>query len=242
MSHNGGMTVAAVILAASAESALTPVEGLPRVRRLVDLAWSGGALPIVVVAPDPDGTVAAALAGANVTLAEPAPMRLGPAGQMARGVEVAIATIRETDGAILWPARMAWVGAETVTSLIEAHGIRPEALVSPTWEGQRGWPVLLPAAALGLLRDETPDRMPDEIVGDLVAAGLPDLRLDLGDPGAVLDASVPREDLPPYQGPAAPVSGLVHEWGAPIADEADDAPLSGPALAPYGQAGDEDAD
>ena len=37
------MTVAAVILAASPESALADADGVPRVRRIVDSAWSGGA-------------------------------------------------------------------------------------------------------------------------------------------------------------------------------------------------------
>ena len=39
------MTVAAVILSATAEGSLADTLGQPRVRRLVDLAWSGGALP-----------------------------------------------------------------------------------------------------------------------------------------------------------------------------------------------------
>jgi CTP:molybdopterin cytidylyltransferase MocA len=233
------MTVAAVILAASNESALADVDGLSRVRRLADTAWSGGAMPIVVVAHDPAGAVAAALAGAPVILAEPAPAHLGPAAQMARGIEVAAASIRETDAAILWPARMVWAGPETVTSLIEAHGLQRDALITPAWRGQRGWPVLLPAAALGSLRSVAPDRTPDDVLADLRAGGLRELAVDLGDPGTVLDASVSRADLPPYVGPLSPVSGLAHEWGAPVADEPEDAPLAGPALAPYPQAADE---
>jgi hypothetical protein len=43
------MTVAAVILSATAEGALADALGQRRVRRLVDIAWSGGALPVVVV-------------------------------------------------------------------------------------------------------------------------------------------------------------------------------------------------
>jgi molybdenum cofactor cytidylyltransferase len=232
------MTVAAVILAASTESALADVEGLPRVRRLADIAWSGGALPIVVVADDPDGKIAAALAGAPVILAEPAPAALGPAGQMARGVEVAMAQVRGTDGALIWPARIVWAGPETVTSLIEAHGVQPGSLLTPTWQGQRGWPVLLPGAALGALRDVAPGHPPDEVLAALRSAGLPEVALDLGDPGTVLDAAIGREHLPPYQGPPGPVGGLAHEWGAAVADEPEDAPLGGPALAPYPQAGD----
>jgi hypothetical protein len=37
-------------------------------------------------------------------------------------------------------------------------------------------------------------------------------------------------------GPDEPPAGHVHEWGESIADVPEDAPLEGPALAPYGQA------
>ncbi len=83
------MTVAAVILSATAEGSLADTLGQPRVRRLVDLAWSGGALPIVVLAPDPDGAVAAALAGSEAVYGSPAPVEAGPVGQMVRGAELA---------------------------------------------------------------------------------------------------------------------------------------------------------
>ena len=49
------MTVAAVILAATAGGALADTLGQPRVRRLVDIAWAGGGLPVVVIAPDESG-------------------------------------------------------------------------------------------------------------------------------------------------------------------------------------------
>ena len=60
----GSVTVAAVILAASVEAALADGDGVPRIRRIADTAWAGGAMPIIVVSPDPDGTVAKALTGA----------------------------------------------------------------------------------------------------------------------------------------------------------------------------------
>jgi CTP:molybdopterin cytidylyltransferase MocA len=234
------VTVAAVILAASPESALAEVEGLPRVRRLADVAWSGGALPIVVVAPDRDGQVAAALVGAPVVLAQPAPVELGPAAQMARGIDVAGTEIRETDAALLWPARIVWTGPETVTSLIEAHGLQPEAVIRPAWQGERGWPALVPVTAVDLLRAVPPDQMPDAVLDALRAGGLPELVLELGDPGTVMDASTARADLPAYQGPAGPVGGAGREWGAVVAEEPADAPLAGPSLAPYPQAGDDE--
>jgi len=234
------MTVAAVILAASVESALADVEGQPRVRRLADAAWSGGAIPIVVVAPDPDGGVRAALSGASVTLAEPAPMERGPAAQIARGLTVAAETVRGIDGGLIWPARMVWVGPETVTSLIEAHGVDRSTILRPAFDGEAGWPVLAPMEAIEVLNGLGPDRMLDVIIDDLEKA-LGAVRLvQLGDPGTTHDASIARADLPDYAGPTEPAAPHSHEWGAAIVDEPDDTPLEGPALAPYGQAAEVD--
>jgi CTP:molybdopterin cytidylyltransferase MocA len=172
-----------------------------------------------------------------VTLAEPAPLDRGPAGQIARGIEVAAAEIRETDGAIVWPARFTWVGPETVTSLIEAFGVDAAGgIVRPAYEGEAGWPVLLPVGAAAQLANVPPDRMPDDVLIDVSADGVPVRQVELGDPGTTHDRSTPRADLPPYAGPPEPAGGHVHEWGAAIADQPDDAPLEGPSLAPYGQA------
>lgn len=232
----GAVTVAAVILAASPASALADADGLPAVRRIADLAWSGGATPIVVVSADPDGAVAAALAGAPVTLAEPAPPAGGPVAQIRRGIEVAAGEVRGTSGAFVWPARLTWVGAETVTSMIEIHGLDPDAILRPAYDGQAGFPVLVPMSATITLGDVAPDRMPDGVIDALAAAGAPIRDLELGDPGTVLGRDTARSDLPPYVGPSEPPLAHTHEWGAALADQAEDLPLEGPALAPYGQA------
>ncbi|HET9346755.1 MAG TPA: NTP transferase domain-containing protein, partial [Candidatus Limnocylindrales bacterium] len=164
------MTVAAIILSASPESAVADADGLPGVRRIADVAWSGGAVPIVVVSADPDGAVATALAGAPVTLAEPAPVDQGPKGQMARGLDVAQGEIQDLTGALIWPARMVWVGPETVTSMIEAHGPAAGDLLRPDYDGEPGWPVLLPVSAFDALRAVAPDRMPPSVIDDILAA------------------------------------------------------------------------
>ena len=174
------MTVAAVILAATPDSALADADGMPAVRRIADAAWSGGATPIVVVSFDPDGSVAAALAGAPVTLAEPAPNELGPAAQMARGADVARAEVVETDAFLMWPARMTWVGPETVTSLIETHGTVADAMLLPTWEGDTGWPALVPMSLLDRTRTIAPDQMPGDILAALVNSGATERRLGEG--------------------------------------------------------------
>lgn len=213
------MTVAAVILSSTADGALVPTQGQARVRRLADLAWSGGALPIVVVSADPDGAVNAALAGSEAIHATPAAPETGPVGQMVRGVDVAIEAVHDVSAALIWPARMTWVGPETVTSLIEAHGMDPGTILRPTWHGDPGWPVLVPIVRLGALRAVGPDRMPPDVIADLTLAA-PGRLVELGDPGVTIDADTPHDRLPDYEGPPDPPAGHTHEWGADVEAEA----------------------
>ena len=213
------MTVAAVILSATAEGSVADTLGQPRVRRLADLAWSGGALPIMVISPDPDGAVAAALAGSEAVYGSPAPSEAGPVGQMVRGAELAIAEVRDTTAVLLWPGRMTWVGPETVTSLIETHGMDPATMLRPTWHGDPGWPVLLPTAHLAALRNVAPDRMPSDVIEDLARA-IATRQVEMGDPGVLFDADTDPADLPAYEGPPDPPAGHSHEWGADVAAEA----------------------
>ena len=236
------MTVAAVILSATAQGALTDTLGQARVRRLVDIAWSGGALPVVVVSPDDDGAVAAALVGSEAVYGAPAAAEAGPAGQMVRGAELALHEVHETSGVLVWPARMTWVGPETVTSLIEAHGVSPGEMLRPAWDGAPGWPVLVPSAALAALRAVAADRMPPDIIEDL-ATTVPTRLVEVGDPGVVHDADTPFADLPPYDGPPDPPAGHTHEWGDGVEGEGVDGtvPGEGRGLAPFSQAADDEA-
>ncbi len=227
------MTVAAVVLAASVDSAVAEAAGRPAVRRISESAWAGGAVPIVVVSVERGGAVAAALTGSEAILAEPAPDEAGPVGQMLRGLAVARQSVSDTDAVLLWPAGMVWVDAETVTSLIQAHGLDPQTLLRPTWQGTPGWPVLLPMEREAALADVGPDRMPNEVLSDLERAGVPMRLIELGDPGATHGRDTALDDLPAYEGPAQPIGGHPPEWGAAAADRADESPLQGPALAPY---------
>lgn len=217
------MTVAAVILAAGPESALRDVEGVPNVRRLVDTAWAGGATPLVVVSFDPDGTVATVLAGSPTILAAPASETGGPAAQVARGIDVARAEVDGTDAALVWPARMGWVDAETVTSLIEAHGSDRAAVLRPAFGGAAGWPALVPVAHLEILRRQSADLAPEDLV-DAIVAAVGGRLVEVGDPGTLHDLDTSREDLPPFEGPPEPPAGHRHEWGSPAAAGPDAAP------------------
>jgi len=217
------VTVAACILAASPDADLRAVDGTPNVRRLVNLAWAGGALPVIVVAADPDGAIAAALAGTPAVLGAPAAVELGPAGQMARAIELARAEVDATDAVLLWPARMGWLDAETVTSLIEEHGRDREALLRPAYRGAAGWPILVPVGYLPALRSLSPDLVPSAIAEALAAATF-SRTIELGDPGIVLGLDTPRDALPPFEGPPEQPAGHRHEWGALVAAGPDEAP------------------
>jgi CTP:molybdopterin cytidylyltransferase MocA len=234
------VTVAAVILYRDAEGALADAAGRIAVRRAVESAWAGGATPVVVVAFDtPSGEVAAALAGSPAILAEPAPLEAGPAGQMARGMSVAVSSVADTEGALIWPGRLVWVDAETVTSLIEAYGTRRGSVLRPSYLGEAAWPVLVPIEQVATLAALGPSLMPDQLIGELFASVAGSSVIDTGDPGVIHDISTSMDDLPAYEGPAVPVTGHAPEWGAAAAEMPDDVPLEGPSLAPYSQAAEE---
>jgi CTP:molybdopterin cytidylyltransferase MocA len=226
------MTVAAVILAASPASALADADGTPGARRITDIAWSGGATPVLVCSFDPEGTVAAALANSEATLVDPVAPELGPVAQIVNGVEAAVHLVTETDAALVWPARLAWVDAETVTTLISAHGDDRAKVTRPAWHGESGWPTLLPLAHLDALRALAADRMPDQLLDDLEAAGIPFRIVETGDPGVTHDVSTSLADMPPYEGPPEPADQHAHEWGAATADQPDDTPVVGPDRLP----------
>lgn len=220
------MTVAAIILAASPASALADADGTPAVRRLAGVAWAGGATPVVVCSFDPDGAVGTALANADVTLVAPVAAERGPVGQIVNGIDAAMRLMAGTDAVLLLPARLAWVDAETVTTLIAAHGEDRQTVVRPAYRGEPGFPVLLPVAHLDAFRGLAVDRMPGDLFADLAALGVPFRVVDTGDPGVVLDVSVPRDNLPPFDGPPEPAE--TPEWGSAVADQPDDAPVAGP--------------
>ncbi|MGC8634559.1 MAG: NTP transferase domain-containing protein [Candidatus Limnocylindrales bacterium] len=211
------MTVAAVIFSTRTEDATALLDGVACVRHVADAAWSGGAIPIAVVAPDPDGAVADALSGSSVDLVALALAGAGASELILLGIEAAAASVAETTAALLWPVRMAWIDAGTATALIEAHAGAPAAVLRPSWAGQPGWPALVPLALVGMLRALAPDLSPDRLLAGMEEAGAPLRLLDLGDPGATHDVSTPRARLPAYAGPEQPVTGHPPDWGSDVA-------------------------
>lgn len=206
------MTVGAVIVAVDGDEALADAAGRPAVRRIVDAAWAGGALPIVVVAPDADGSVAAALVGTAAVVVDPGAAS-GPAAA-ARGLAAAVEAVAETRAILLWPARMTWVDPETVTSLIEASGGPPVAR-RPVHVDRVGWPVLLPVEVAAARLAGAAGPLETVLADEAIETS------ELGDPGSVLGREVALDDLPAYAGPPEPLGGPPPEWGAVAAETPD---------------------
>ena len=214
------MTVAAIVLVPDMAVALSDVDGEPAIRRVVHAAWSGGAMPIVVVTNDTDQRLADAVAELGVTLARPGPDEPRGVAWFVNGLRAAASVVTETTAVLLWPVRYAWVDPETVTSLVEAHGVTPEAIVRPAWSGQVGFPILVPIR----FEDRLLTRIGlsgHEAVEALVADAAPYRALELGDPGIVFDIATPRSDLPGYQGPPEPAGNPPPEWNAALAAQAE---------------------
>jgi CTP:molybdopterin cytidylyltransferase MocA len=113
------------------------------------------------------------------------------------------------------------VDPETVTSLIEAHGASPEAIVRPAFGGRPGFPILVPARHRERFDAET-ELHGYQLVEDLLAGGTPGRILELGDPGIVIDIATPRAEMPAYQGPPEPAGGPPPDWNEALASQAAD--------------------
>ncbi len=95
------MTVGAVIVPDGVSEALADATGRTAVRRIVDSAWAGGALPIIVVAADPDDRIAAVLEGSPAVVVEPG--RASEVQTYRLGARAAAAAVQETSAVLLWP-------------------------------------------------------------------------------------------------------------------------------------------
>ncbi len=214
------MTVAAIVLVPEMAVALADADGEPAIRRVVHAAWSGGAMPIVVVTDDTDERLVDAVAELGVTLARPGADEPRGVAWLVHGLRYAAATVSETTAGLLWPVRCAWVDPETVTSLVEAHGVTPEAIVRPAWSGAAGFPILIPRAFEDRLLARL-DLHGFQAVEALTAEGAPYRAIDLGDPGITHDLATPRSELPGYQGPPEPAGNTPPEWNAALAAHAE---------------------
>jgi molybdenum cofactor cytidylyltransferase len=201
------VTVAAVILIPEPSAALAPADEEPALRRVAQSAWAGGALPTVAVMPQNTDEVRQSVVDLAVTFAVPDAGEPHGIAWFVRGMRTAVATVVETTAALLWPVPRVWVDPETVTSLVEAHGATPGAILRPVYQGRPGFPILVPVSAMDELAALS-GKHGEEAVADVVARGMPQRLIELGDPGIVHDISTARADLPPYQGPSHPAAPI----------------------------------
>ncbi|MFN8620534.1 MAG: hypothetical protein U0869_07315 [Chloroflexota bacterium] len=109
--------------------------------------------------------------------------------------------VASTDAALAG-RHLTWVDAETVTKACSRPMGWTRRAVSDRPGTAAGWPLLLLVRHLGdAFAGLARDRMPDDLVADLAAAGVPLRELDLGDPGAVLDRDTPMAACHPFRGP-----------------------------------------
>jgi CTP:molybdopterin cytidylyltransferase MocA len=214
------MTVAAIVLVPDTAVALADADGEPAIRRVVHAAWSGGALPIVIVTDDPDPRLAGIVADLGAALSRPTKAEPRGVAWYVNGRRAADRSVTGTTAGLLWPVRCTWVDPETVTSLVEAHGATPDHIVRPAWLGKEGFPILVPAAFDEQLLGRN-GLHGYQAVEALIAEGAPHRALDLGDPGIVFDLATPRAELPGYQGPPEPAGGPPPDWNAALAAATD---------------------
>ena len=242
---HSGMTVAAVILSATAEGALADTLGQPRVRRLVTSPGRAAPCRSSSCPRTPEARSRRRSPGPRRSTAPPAPVEDGPPARWSVAPRLALAEVRDTTAVLLWPARMTWVGPETVTSLIEAHGTdRATRSCARRGTASPGWPVLVPVAHLDApARRRPPTGCRPTSIDDLVD-GAPDAAWSRSATRA--SSTTPTTalaDLPPYEGPPDPPAGHTHEWGDDVETAASTRrPGEGRACAPFPQAAVEGAD
>ena len=166
--------IAVVPAAGSAErfggrKLLTPVDGMPLLDRTIASLLEGGVgQVIVVVGPDAEELTRDVNAFSDPRVwpvVNPDPSR-GMFSSLQAGMSEA-----EGDALVVLPADMPFVESATVRTLLDTFTSRP-AIVSPTYRGKRGHPVILPPALREEIRAADPatnlheilKRHPDERV------------------------------------------------------------------------------
>jgi molybdenum cofactor cytidylyltransferase len=185
--------VAALVLAAGfsrrmggANKLLAPLEGAPVIARVVDAVLASRARPVVVVTGHDAEAVRGALAGRDVCFAH----NPAPAEGLSASLRTGLTALEDVDGALVCLGDMPWVRATHIDALLASfEGRRDEPICAPTWQGQRGHPVLWPKrhfAALAALRGDAGGRA-------LIAAHAGEIySVPVADAGVTLDVDTPE--------------------------------------------------
>ncbi len=156
------------------------------IRRAVDIVLRSGIRPVIVVTGHEAESIAAALDGLPVVFAHAEDYADG----MSASLRAAITAVPETRaGALICLGDMPFVRAETLDRLVEAFD--PDAghiAVIPSFDGERGNPVLLGRALFGDIGRLTGDQGARPL---LAAAPGRVVALPVDDPGILRDIDRP---------------------------------------------------
>jgi len=187
-------SVAIVPAAGSAErfggkKLLVPIDGEPLLDRTISALLNGGVDQVIVVV-GPDATELQRDVNAFSDPRVWPVVNADPSRGMFSSLQAGMAEA-EGDALVVLPADMPFVQSGTVAILLDTFAAKP-AIVSPTYHGKRGHPVVLPPS----LRDEIRAADPALTLHDVIKRHQ-DLRVDLDveDRGVVRDVDRP-EDLP----------------------------------------------
>jgi len=163
---------------------LLPLEGKTVLARALGFLIHGGIGDIIAVVAPAGDAVAEAAATFPVTVVR-AP---DPEGDMAASARTGRDALSPAaTGVLVLPCDHPLVDPVTVRLLAALHACEPEAVLIPVHSGRGGHPTLFPRSLLDQLEGTVTLR-------DLVRSGSsPVRRVDLSDPGVVLDMDTPED-------------------------------------------------
>lgn len=182
--------VAAVLLAAGKSSrmgsckALLPLGDSIVIERCLNTLRQGGVNEIVVVVSLHAEDVARAARGHAVQLV----VNTDVSGDMASSIRVGRdSTTPETSGIIVALCDYPLVLPSTVQTLIDQHAMHPDCIITPTCQGRRGHPLLLPRSILEELIE-------GKILRDVLKKDAARIReVPLDDTGILIDMDTPDD-------------------------------------------------
>ncbi len=107
-----------------------------------------------------------------------------------QGIKCALADGWLALGWLIWPVDHPLVKRETISSLLSSFWEKPESIVNPVYEGQRGHPIIIPAIL------EFPDNLQSEGLRTILAqTDLSKLDIEVSDPAVIRNINYPKDIL-----------------------------------------------
>jgi molybdenum cofactor cytidylyltransferase len=159
--------IAAIVLAAGAsrrfgsQKLLADLRGKPVVRWSVESVLEARPDEVIAVVGHEGEAVRAALKGLAVRVVENHGWTEGIGSSLRAGVAAAGADV---DAAMIALGDQPGVDASVIASLLDAHAERRESIVVPSYRGERGHPVIFPAAVFPELMAIRGDRGARDVI------------------------------------------------------------------------------